>query len=154
MKEIDKLKNLLEGKTILRIEEPNAPEAICKFVLADGVAFRLHATELGFWIEETTDGNYFSLDVLVKDISHHMFYDLGFDSQLSISKIDDKVFFACKDKDKDFVILESKLSEVEKRILNSDIGIEMLEEAIPTGDFWKMNFSAKNKDCPPEFYLQ
>lgn len=150
--EFEKLKYLLEGKTILRIDEPNAPEAICKFVLNDDTSFRLHATELGFWIEESAEGNYPSLDILIKDISHHMFFDLGWNSQITIAKMHDKFIFS--DKNKDFVIMENRLSDVEKKILNSDIGIDLLKEAIPTGDFWKMMFCSKNEDCPPEFYMQ
>lgn len=154
--EFDKLKSFLEGATIVKIEEPNAPEAICKFVLQDGTAFRLHATELFFWIEETSpEGKYSSLDVLIKDLSHHMFFDLGFsDEDISISKSRRNNKFIFSIRDKEFIIAEGDLSEVQKIILNSDIGINLLKEAIPTGDFWKINFCVKNKDCPPEFYLE
>ena len=48
-----KLKKLLEGKKVLKVDPPDTDEAICKITMSDGVTFRLSATELGSWVEET-----------------------------------------------------------------------------------------------------
>src|SRR5580692_3466813 len=53
MSAFDELKKHFEGKTIVRVERPNAAEAIGKFVTSDGKAFILHATELGYWFRDT-----------------------------------------------------------------------------------------------------
>ena len=72
-KALDKLKKLLEGKTVIAVDPPNAREAICRLTLSDGTAFRLHATDLGFWTEATaaSDGRYHSLNALAIDYGNH-----------------------------------------------------------------------------------
>src|SRR5271165_7683514 len=73
-KPLKQLQSLLEGKTIQSIEPPNASEAICRFVLTDGTSFRLHATELGFWIEGKAGvKGYEDLDALMEDYGHHTY---------------------------------------------------------------------------------
>jgi hypothetical protein len=49
---LKRLKELLEGKTVSRIEASTAREGLCKFVLSNGTAFELCANDLGFWIED------------------------------------------------------------------------------------------------------
>lgn len=67
---ITELKNLLEGKTVLKIEEPHRDEAICNFILSDGTAFRLHATDLGFWTEGIN--GYQCLNDVMMDYAHEV----------------------------------------------------------------------------------
>lgn len=71
-KSFQELKALFEGKRVIAVEPPNAEEAIAKFTLDDGI-FRLHATELGFWIEKTNaEGQPFpSLDAILLQYSHN-----------------------------------------------------------------------------------
>lgn len=72
-KSFQELKALFEGKRVIAVEPPNAEEPIAKFTLDDGIIFRLHATELGFWIEKTNaEGQPFpSLDAILLQYSHN-----------------------------------------------------------------------------------
>lgn len=152
MNEFDKLKSLLENKKIIKVEDPKVSECICKFTMEDGSSFRLHATDLGFWIEETVSNNneYQSLNSLMNDINK--LSDSYNQEKAEIIKFNNKFIFSLLNKD--YIIDEKNLSEKEKFILNSDIGKNILIDAIETGPFWKSRFSSYNDDCPEEFYIK
>lgn len=143
---LKQLQTLLEGKTISKIEEPNASEAIAKFVMADGSAFRLHATDLGFWIEETRGANgYNSLDTLIRDYYHHAYRLGSFAAEVyRLNSIDDVLVFRSSDNTL-FSIDISKLSKKELIIVSDKRGLEILGEAVGMGDMWK-TFFQKNRD--------
>ena len=143
-KTLDKLRKLLEGKTIAKIEPPNASEAICRFVLTDGTAFRLHATDLGYWMEETEGPNgYQSLHGLLTDYGHHsnsLLSQYNFDPPDAVIVREDKeVKFSAAD-GKIFSISWDKLLPLEQKIINNPVGIKLLAEAAAMGDAWKIIF--------------
>jgi hypothetical protein len=178
MDPLEKLRLLLEGKTILKVEKPNAPEAICKFVLSDGTAFRLHATDLGFWIEGSVhdDGVYNNLtDLLVdysnhtrfieheknREIEDHFNYDVPegayYESPPAniFINIDADQNYQCL-----FIAPDGKefrgniysFSEYEKKLFlfSKGKGKEILSEAAILGNAWTLLFSKNNEDCPAE----
>ena len=54
LKEFERLKRLLEGKTVIKVEpiiEETACSGICKLTLSDGTKFEIGATDLGFWVD-------------------------------------------------------------------------------------------------------
>ena len=156
---LKELKTRLEGKTILRIDPPNAGEAICKFVLTDGSAFRLHATDLGYWVEEAEGPNgYNSLNGLIIDYGHHMYnllpkYD--FDpphAKITISS-DDVIDFIAPD-GKQFVICVKNLSDKEIAIISHPKGKKLLAEAAALGNYWRTAFRPHHNDeCPEELRM-
>lgn len=149
----DKLKLALEGKTILAVEPGNAPESICCFKLSDGKSWRLFATDLGYWIEETAGfEGYTKLDNLIRDYYYHVYwlapkyeYDLPnaqveiFEEQINITAPEGKIF----------TIDKSKCSDNEMKILNHPVGLEIFKKAIGIGDMWALDFR-NNDDCPEE----
>jgi hypothetical protein len=54
---LQELRSRLVGKTILAIDPPRICEGICKITLTDGSAFKLCATDLGYWVEEVRKRN-------------------------------------------------------------------------------------------------
>jgi hypothetical protein len=164
---LKQLQTLLEGKTISKIEEPGAAEAICKFVLSDGSAFRLHATELGFWIEETegADGYYPSLHALAIDYGHHMHNHMPYynynppDAEIEIK--DDilsrghKIIAAISPKNKIFLIRSCDLSDTENNILNNNKAIRVLKNSLCMGEMWRSQFlSSQAEDLPENCILK
>ena len=169
-KSFNELKLRLEGKTIVSIDPPNAGDGICKFILSDGACFRLHATDIGFWIEEThcSNGRYRSFSAIFIDYSHYV-YDL--ESQyylrshannspilgdynvpspkvyltknlLKIKAVDGKIFE-----------LERKyLNDYESMICNHPKALNLLKQAACFGYSWTFVFSKNNEKCPPELY--
>lgn len=51
---LDELRKLMVGKKVIAVEPPCGGDTICQLLFDDGTSFELHATELGFWIVETT----------------------------------------------------------------------------------------------------
>lgn len=174
-KQIKELRSLLEGKTIQKIKDSKAPESICTFVMSDGSSFRLHATDLGFWIEETCNynGRYSSLNALITDYGNHVMhltneynrsinikydynppdgaYYLALDAKIIIDS--DNCKFIAPD-GKEFIGNLSKFSNYERKILLHSKGQKILAEWAVMGNYWTMMFNNSNKDCPEELYFQ
>jgi hypothetical protein len=146
------LKSRLEGKTVIKIEDPCMREVICKFVLSDGTAFRLHATDLGYWIEETEGVNgYSSLHSLLTDYGRHIYEAYGYkespDAKIVISG--SVVEFSAPD-GKVFMGDVSKFSEYEQKLLSDPRPIKVLEHCAACGDMWSIGFG-KTSTLPEEF---
>lgn len=159
-KDFQQLKTLLEGKTILKIEEPHVAEAICKFVMADGTAFRLHATDLGYWIEETVSGaqGYQSLDALINDYYHHT-YGTAWNSSGDVSpdfNNDGKILTFSAPDGKHFDIAISRLTETETNIINNNKALYHLLDAFCLGGgIWMSQFSPRQgPDLPANCYIE
>ena len=151
------LRSLMVGKKVMVVDPPGAGEAICKFVLDDGKAFRLHATELGFWIEETAGVNgYGSLNALITDYGHHMYnllpqYD--FDPPSATITVEAGLVEVKAPDGKSFIGDCVKFSDYEQLILGSPKGREILAKHMALGDYWMSAFrSTDNPDCPPELH--
>ena len=151
------LKNKMEGKVVIAVESSEICEVICKFVMSDGNAFRLHATDLGFWLEDTivVGDKYNSFDMIFRDYHYHH-YNLGHkydydvpnpkivikNNTLIIKAVDGKIFEA------DINLL----SEWECNVITHPRGIELITVAATFGDMWKIIF--KEEDCPLELKLK
>jgi len=74
---LEELRGLLVGQVVVSVDPPNAREAMVKLTLGNGTAFRLHATDLGWWVEKCAGaGGYTSLDDLARDYCHDAYnYD-------------------------------------------------------------------------------
>jgi hypothetical protein len=151
-KVLEQLRSLLEGKTIVKVEAPNAAEAIAKFTMADGSAFRLHATDLGYWIEETIGSKtagYPSLNALAIDYGHYMHdltpqYNFNPPPAEMIMEKEWIVFFTPDEKE--FRIKLQCLSEVERNIVNHSFACAELCGYLAFGDMWSMPFLPNNAD--------
>ena len=151
---LQQLRSLLEGKTIAKIEEPGVSEAIAKFVMTDGSAFRLHATELGFWIEGTIaspDSDYPSLTALAVDYCHHAYssnrdYD---DTPATIVLENDRVAFFAPD-DTAYSVKLTSLTATELNILHHQSSCKVLLDSLILGEAWTTLFLKRNatKDIP------
>jgi len=151
---INQLRQLLEGKTISKIEPADGIEAICKFVMKDGIAFRLHATDLGFWIENTSyDGFYNSLNSLINDYYQYTQVNYINNSEPDL-KVHKEILNISASDNKVFKIALSNLSNQELKIINSETGLKILKEYIPLGDIWKIGFKESNPECPKELYFE
>jgi hypothetical protein len=137
-----KLKSLLEGKTVLKVLPPNASECICVIETSDNIAFRLHATDLGYWIEETStsDGIYKNIESFLKDCSNH-YFELGNDFSQEVptpilteqSGVHTLIFNDGRE-------FKLKPFGKEAKFLSTDEGkIKLIEDVI--GSFWLKEFN-------------
>jgi hypothetical protein len=150
-KEFKELQYLLEGKTIASIEPPNASEAIAKFVLTDGTAFRLHATDLGFWIEKTagTKG-YPSLDAMMTDYYHYISGQNLYDPDAVVNLNENNLEVMAPD-GKLFTADITRFNEYDRRIATHPEGRKILAYGAPMGDMYLMYFVERNNPtCPKE----
>jgi hypothetical protein len=51
--DLEAIRARLVGKTVTAVERAEANECICRIECSDGSTFRLHATDLGAWVEDT-----------------------------------------------------------------------------------------------------
>lgn len=134
------LKNNLEGKTIKRIDPSNAEAGICKFVLDDDTVFRLHANDLGYWIEDCIheDGQYKSLTALINDIYNENISLFNKSKNfVKINNNNDIYTFSTKS-NKQYMIDFNCLKDFEKDIIKNKK--KRLEEASELGQFWAAAF--------------
>ena len=149
-----KLKEAFEGRTIIAVEPANAQEAICCFKLSDGKAWRLHATDLGYWLEETAGfEGYSSLTNLLTDYGHHVYWLLTkYDYELPDARIkilENDITVTAPD-DKVYTIAKSKCSEAELKILNHPEGLKLMEKSAELGNSWKLDFISNREELPKE----
>jgi hypothetical protein len=148
------LQSLLEGKTIAAIEPPNASEAIAKFVLTDGSAFRLHATDLGFWIEKTAGSQgYPSLDSMMTDYYHHVSSLQEYNGDLpdALINLNGDILEVLSSDGRLFSADITKFKEYDRRIVLHPEGRKILAYAAAMGDMYLYYFVEKNNPaCPKE----
>jgi hypothetical protein len=150
----EKLKEVFEGKTVVAVEPGDAAESICRFVLSDGKAWRLHATDLGYWLEETAGfEGYTKLTNLARDYHHHVYWLAAkYDYDVPDAKVEvkDTEIIITSPTEKVFTISRSKCSENEMKILTHPIGAKIFGKAVgELGDAWVLDFR-NNEDCPEE----
>jgi hypothetical protein len=145
------LKEYFEGKTVVSVDPPEAPEAIAKFTMSDGKAFRLHATDLGYWIEETipSDGSHLGFDSLFNDYGHH-YYNLqpqyGFDTPYPSITVDGRVLQVVAADGRVFKGDTNKFSLWEQFVCKHPDGLKLLVFASEMGDMWKTVFCRRQWD--------
>lgn len=150
----NQLADLLVGKTIKAITSPGVSECICQFTLADGSQFRLHATDLGAWIEKAIgiDGLADSLDALIGDYSHHAYHiQTEFDYDPHVFLKDEILTISAVD-GKEFKGKVSSFSPEDRMIVNHKKGIKLISKAAPLGSAWRsmLNHKYYPDICPEE----
>ncbi len=146
------LKELMEGKTVLHVEPPEATEAICRFHMSDGSVFRLHATDLGFWVEKTIEpgSSYETLDQLFNDYERYVYH---MDERTPI-KIEVSTF-SKQDPELEILIQAPDGHEFKATVqkdspdgllLDSDKAEEKIEYASELGSSWRMAFRISNSN--------
>lgn len=150
--QFQKLKKLLIGKTITNIEESNNSEGICKITTNNNTCFTLCATDLGFWIQEESnkEGYFQTLNGLIVGCFYYAF-QLDSIDDFDILYDDKEVIFI--NDTAEFKIKTSSLSQQELKIINSEIGRNLLKISIGIGEGWAGMFSKMSGDCPEELYL-
>lgn len=147
------LKKLLEGKTVLRVEEPLAPECICKITLTDGTAFRLFATDLGFWMQETVaeGGPYKSLSMLFMDVNNFMYTQStdGYETEVSVEGDTLKVLASGKT----FEVSIPSLDEWGQKVCRHASRDQLIRSSCELGELYNIVFKEDNDLCPPELRL-
>lgn len=145
---LDQLRSLLEGHKVVHVLPPHAPEAICKLVLDNGTAFRLHATDLGFWIEKTVvspDTVYQDMNSLVHDFYHYT-YCFPYDDRTASATVADNLLTITARDGTQFRGDVSKFSDWEQLVLNDTQGLPLFQECLAMGDLWRLGFT--QGECP------
>jgi hypothetical protein len=154
--QLAQLRSLLLGKTIKDIVAPNAMEGICKFIMEDGSAFRILATELGWWIEETVArpmDPYPSLTQLFDDYHNTWYLGRGsLDEEAEVEVVDDKLM-VCSPSGASYCIALKSLSPWELQVVKDERGRKILARAATLGDCWRTLFS-KGYDCPVDLVYE
>jgi len=157
MSDLKKLQLRLEGQTIRAIEPGNAPESICTFVLADGKRFRLHATDLGFWTEDTVgaEGTYDDLTGLMTDYQNHT-YDLApaykFDLPEPKVSFSEGVLELTAPDGKSFRGTVANFKDEDQRLVHHKEGFRIIASSAEMGNAWMtfLNHKMYPDICPPE----
>lgn len=152
------LRQRLLGKRIVAIDPPEAREAICKITTDDGKAFRLHATDLGWWMEDTIqpNGKYGSFHTLMQEYYNHS-YELapqyGFDvPEPTVTYENGKLTLTAPD-GKTFDLEDAHLTEWEMKVCAHKLGPRLIGFGALMGDAWRMAFRPGYAGCPPELYV-
>lgn len=150
---LEKLRSFLVGKTVQAVDPTTETESIFRISLTDGTCVRVHATDLGWWVEGTVvpGGAYLGLAGLFLDYGHHLYQlEAQFDFEVPDPKVmilggslvnvvapDGREFWATAQND------------WEKKLLTHP---EWLGHALRAGDMWKCAFR-QSEECPPELVL-
>jgi hypothetical protein len=145
------------GKTIVRVERPSidVSECIGQFVCTDGSVFRLHANDLGVWINGTPDElpdqtyDYKDFDKFVEGLSQQIYQTRR---EVKIELIEGVVRVSTGE-GSNFNINFSDLSEeIQKIIMHPKGNLMMLRGIMSLGKDWRMHFTI-NHGCPEELLL-
>jgi len=159
---IEQLQNRLVGKIIKAVEPSNGLEALCKFSMSDGSSFRLHATDLGAWIEEdvTDEGYYPNIDSLARAVYAYR-YNLNHEAKSFANIIDNRTIVVDVGDGTLLKIKRYNKDKWEQQILNHPDVCHFLPRALEFGDMWKNLFRPNNMECfegelpiPKELYFQ
>jgi hypothetical protein len=131
-----------------------------KFVFTDGSAYKLYATDLGYWIEKTMshqDKYHEDFETLFGDIDSFT-YD---SDELPEVKIENNILYITVEKKNTFKANIEKLSAWEKLVCNHPMGMILISLAAYMGKMWKSVFSKKptltfeleEVNCPEELQI-
>jgi hypothetical protein len=154
------LRERLVGKTIEALEPPDCRDAICRVDLSDGTSFRLHATDLGFWVEDTvrSGGMYRSIGAACGDYGRHH-YALESASNFKkkirgpkvLAGID--VIEAIAPDGREFRISVLDLPAWDRKVAGHPKGLKLIAKALFMGSMWNLAFFERS-GCPSEISLQ
>ena len=153
---IQELGRRMCGKTVVSVEAPHADEAVALFVMSDGSRVRLHATELGAWVEDTKVGElYESLDMLMRDYGHHrshIGHDYGYQTPEPLVSFSDGVLELEAPDGRKFRGLVAKFKDEDQRIVHHHDGFRVLATCSEQGDLWTVYLHHEEYPdiCPPE----
>jgi hypothetical protein len=147
-KDFQTIKQAFLGKTVVSVDPPEADEAIAKFTMSDGSCFRLHATDLGYWIEQTVGVGqpYKSLETLFVDYYHCA------NVQEPTVEITPASLMLVSPAGNTFRIHRSCLNEWENKVVSHPQAEDLLAFAAVMGDVWRIVFSVQY-GCPEELAL-
>jgi len=141
------LASLMVGKTVIAVDPPCAGEAVAKFTLSDGTSFRLHATELGAWVEKTvaSGGLYRSLDFMYRDYGHYTL------EEPEVALIDGRLVLEAPDGTQ-FIGVVDSFPEEDRKVVAHSKGFPLIAFAAQLGPMWRAAFSPKYYPdlCPLE----
>lgn len=150
MEQFLELKKYFEGKTVLSVDPPEACEAIAKFTMTDGTAFRLHATDLGYWVEDTIPkgSQYSDFNSLFTDFDHHQYkleeHFTGEDVPAPVVTVGEGILRLVSISGQSFEVKLSTLSAWERAVCEHPEGIKLLTQASQMGDLWRMVFCRRD----------
>jgi hypothetical protein len=165
------IREKLEGKTILKVEQPDVPGAKCIFILENGERIRLNmSSEFGVWVNEAAniDGSYPSIDSLCDDYLQHL---LSISKIVCSTNIDESYFEELQQKPsividhnqiivsspydgKKFIVSMTVLSEQEKVIVNNISFVKHFCECLNYGGLFSAYFGKYSNQVPEELKLR
>ncbi len=181
MSDFAQLKKHFEGQRVVRVEEPDARECIAKFVMDNGKAFRLHATDLGYWIEATVASDVDFFPTLTSLFQHYAddirksghepypsnpkdmpaWERRGIEAiekqdallkRATISQTTTVLIVKSSPRAREYRMLLENLTPQERKILDDKKGYKLLCQAAGLGDWWQSMF-ARNSGCPKELVI-
>lgn len=150
---LDKLRRYLVGKTIVAVDPPEASEAICRITTNDGKVWRLHATELGFWIEDVLMPGMKAdnLTTLLQEYYQHRHYESPVEYEPTVT-IEGDVLVVVAFDGRRYEAFIPALNEWEQKIVKHPDGPKLISQAAGLGDYWTSVFREGIEGCPPELY--
>ncbi|OHD23351.1 MAG: hypothetical protein A2Y38_10425 [Spirochaetes bacterium GWB1_59_5] len=147
---LEKLREFLVGKTVQAVDATTETESIFRITLTDDTCIRVHATELGWWIEGTAPpgGVYRGLTGLFCDYGHHHYEiepDLDFDVPEPTLEIDGLRVKVVSAKGRAFLAVAE--TEWEQKLLGHPL---WLGHALRAGDLWRTAFRGPSSEWASE----
>jgi hypothetical protein len=137
---------------IVEISDPHIAESVAMFTLSDGSSFRLHATDLGAWIEETVPvgTSYRSLHDLLTDYYHHQ-YALGSPLAEPIVTVEGDLL-ELQGEGRSFKGTISSFASEDQKLVRHTKGPALLAACATMGNLWAifLNHNEYPDLCPPE----
>lgn len=151
---VDELSQLLIGKKVVKVERAGIAETIALFTMEDGTKFRLHATDLGAWIEHLgTNDLLGSLDLVIREYCHHSYHNKVRESVPTVT-VENGVLIIVDNEGKTTKGKISSFSKEDQELANHPEGPNVIAHIAPCGDFWRPLLRAKDKPdfCPKELW--
>jgi len=141
---VDELSKLLIGKKVAKVERAGVAESIALFTMEDGTKFRLHATDLGAWIEHLgTNDLLESLDLVIREYCHHSYYNKVRESAPTVT-VENGVLTIVDNEGKKTKGKISAFSKEDQELANHPDGPTIISYVAPCGEFWTSILKSKD----------
>lgn len=142
---IDELSKLLVGKKVEKVEKAGVAESIALFTMEDGTKFRLHATDLGAWVEHLgTSDLLVSLDLVIREYCNHSYHNKVRESAPTVT-VENGILTIIDNEGKKTKGKISSFSKEDQELANHPEGPTIIAYIAPCGDFWRPLLRSKDK---------
>jgi hypothetical protein len=157
-KYLNDLSHRITGKIVWAVEPPSPidTECLCRIITADGKSFRIHATDLGAWIEDDVDvdGLYPTLEsvcIAVGAYRNAKLPEHGFTIGLPIVRVEGRTLIINAFDGSIFKLSLDRTDGWEKKVFSHQKILEIIPVITASGEYWRLWFDVKQKRAENHF---